>query len=110
MPSFASFPSDEKRAEYREGLYVGYRYFQTAKKPVAYPFGYGLSYTTFAYGNLEASEWDATFTVTNTGTVAGTEIVQLYVSKPDHQVFRPEQHFYRPGQKADICPTFVHQR
>ena len=90
VPSSTAFPSDEKRAEYREGLYVGYRYFQTAHKPVAYPFGYGLSYTTFAYGNLEASEWDATFTVTNTGTVAGTEVVQLYVAKPDHDVFRPE--------------------
>lgn len=109
VPSSASFPSDEKRAEYREGLYVGYRYFQTAKKPVAYPFGYGLSYTTFAYGNLEASEWDATFTVTNTGTVAGTEIVQLYVSKPDHQVFRPEQELkgfarvtLEPGQSKAV--------
>ena len=91
VPSSASFPSDERRAEYREGLYVGYRYFQTAHKPVAYPFGFGLSYTTFAYGNLEASEWDATFTVTNTGTVAGTEVVQLYVAKPDHEAFRPEQ-------------------
>ena len=91
VPSSASFPSDERRAEYREGLYVGYRYFQTAHKPVAYPFGFGLSYTTFAYGNLEASEWDATFTVTNTGTVAGTEVVQLYVAKPDHKAFRPEQ-------------------
>lgn len=91
VPSSADFPSDEKRSEYREGLYVGYRYFDTAKADVAFPFGFGLSYTTFAYGNLEASTHDVTFTVTNTGTRAGAEVVQLYVGKPDHQVFRPEQ-------------------
>lgn len=92
VPSSAAFPSDEHASEYREGLYVGYRYFDTAKVPVAFPFGYGLSYTTFAYNNLEASEWDATFTVTNTGSVAGAEVVQLYVHKADKGgVFRPEQ-------------------
>lgn len=91
VPSAASFPSDELNAEYREGPYVGYRYFQTAQVPVAYPFGYGLSYTTFAYSDLEVSEWDVSFTVTNAGSRAGAEVAQLYVAKPDHVVFRPEQ-------------------
>ena len=91
VPSSANFPSDEKRAEYREGLYVGYRYFQKAGKKVAYPFGYGLSYTTFEYSGLTASEWEVSFTVTNTGNVAGTEVAQLYVAKPNAEVFRPTQ-------------------
>ena len=91
VPSSANFPADDWKSEYREGIYVGYRYFQTAKKPVAFPFGFGLSYTTFAYSNIEVSEWDVTFTVTNTGKVAGTEIAQVYVAKPQHAVFRAEQ-------------------
>ena len=91
VPSAASFPSDEKNAEYREGLYVGYRYFQTANVPVAYPFGYGLSYTTFSYSGLVVSDHAVSFSVTNTGKVAGAEVAQLYVAKPAHEVFRPEQ-------------------
>ncbi len=86
-----TFPSDEWSVEYREGLYVGYRYYQTAGVDVAYPFGYGLSYTTFAYSDVSATSDAVSFTVTNTGTVAGAEVAQLYVAKPDHQVFRPEQ-------------------
>jgi beta-glucosidase len=91
VPSSASFPSDKKQSQYREGIYVGYRYFDTAGAEVAFPFGFGLSYTTFAYGNLEASERDVTFTVTNTGSVAGAEVAQLYIAKPEHEVFRAEQ-------------------
>ncbi|WP_322151710.1 glycoside hydrolase family 3 C-terminal domain-containing protein [Paratractidigestivibacter sp.] len=91
VPSSAAFPSDEKQAQYREGIYVGYRYFDTAGVDVAFPFGHGLSYTTFAYGNLEASERDVTFTVTNTGKVAGAEVAQVYVAKPEHEVFRAAQ-------------------
>ena len=80
--------------DYAEGIWVGYRYFATAGKPVSYPFGYGLSYTTFAYdkpvvkvdknGNVTA-----TVTVTNTGSVAGKEIVELYVSAPDGGLVKP---------------------
>ena len=91
VPSSAAYPSDEKQAQYREGIYVGYRYFDTAGKAVAFPFGYGLSYTTFAYSDMKATAEGATFTVTNTGSVAGTEVAQLYVSKPSSQIFRAEK-------------------
>ena len=70
---------------------MGYRYFETAGRPVAFPFGYGLSYTTFAYKDLKATPEGVTLTVTNTGKCAGAEIVQLYVAKPDAKVFRPAQ-------------------
>ena len=76
VPSSANFPSEEKNAEYREGLYVGYRYFQTAGVPVAFPFGYGLSYTTFAYSDGAAPPEDGSFTVTNTRKVASGEVAQ----------------------------------
>jgi len=90
-PTAGRFPSEEKTTEYREGLYVGYRYYKTAGIPVAYPFGYGMSYTSFEYSDLESTEWDVTFTVRNTGAVAGTEVCQVYVAKPEHIVFRPAE-------------------
>ena len=83
------FPGKKQNAEYREGLYVGYRYYETANKAVRYPFGYGLSYTTFAYSDLKVNAEKVTFTLTNTGSVAGAEIAQLYVAKPDAAVFCP---------------------
>jgi beta-glucosidase len=88
-PSAPYFPSKERTSEYREGIYVGYRYFETAKVPVRYPFGYGLSYTSFAYSDLTVTEKAATFTLTNTGAVDGAEVAQLYVGKADAAVFRP---------------------
>ena len=90
-PAKDHFGGEGRTVEYREGLYVGYRYYQTAHKPVAFPFGYGLSYTSFAYSDLAATAEGVTLTVTNTGSCAGDEIVQLYVAKPDAEVFRPEQ-------------------
>jgi beta-glucosidase len=83
------FPAKQRTAEYREGLYVGYRYYQTVNVPVLFPFGYGLSYTTFAYSDLQLSALGATFTLTNTGTRDGAEVAQLYVGKSDAEVFRP---------------------
>jgi beta-glucosidase len=83
------FPSKERNAEYREGLYVGYRYFETAKVPVLFPFGFGLSYTTFEYSDFTVSAKEATFTLKNTGSIDGAEVAQLYVSKTDGDVFRP---------------------
>lgn len=83
------FPAKERTAEYREGLYVSYRYFETAKVPVLFPFGFGLSYTTFEYSDLSVTGKEATFTLKNTGGMDGAEVVQLYVSKTDGEVFRP---------------------
>ena len=90
-PAKDNFAGPGRMVQYREGLYVGYRYYQTAGVPVAFPFGYGLSYTSFAYSNLQAASNGVTLTVTNTGKRAGAEIVQLYVAKPGAEVFRPAQ-------------------
>ena len=83
------FPAVQRNVEDREGLYVGYRYFDTVKKPVLFPFGYGLSYTTFEYSDLKVSDKEATFTITNTGSVDGAEVAQLYVSAKAPKVYRP---------------------
>lgn len=88
-PAKENFGGDGPTVEYREGLYVGYRYYDTAGVPTAFPFGYGLSYTTFAYSDLKTDETGVTLTVTNTGSCAGAEVVQLYVAKPDAKIFRP---------------------
>ena len=90
-PSYNNFARDGRTVEYREGLYVGYRYYQTAGVPVAYPFGYGLSYTSFEYSDLHATPTGVSLTVKNTGTMAGDEVVQVYISKPDARIFRPMQ-------------------
>ena len=83
------FPAKERTAEYRESVFVGYRYFETANVPVLFPFGFGLSYTTFEYSDLTVTDQEATFTLKNTGSMDGAEVAQLYVSKPDGEVFRP---------------------
>lgn len=118
------FPMGPRTVEYRESVYVGYRYFDAAKKPVQYPFGYGLSYTDFAYGDLKLSadlidekdeqeEFVVSFRLKNTGTAAGAEIAQLYVA-PDHPsaVFRPEKElkgfdkvFLQPGEEKEVSIT-----
>ena len=90
-PAKDNFAGAGRTVQYREGLYVGYRYYQTAGVPVAFPFGYGLSYTSFAYSELKADARSVTLTVTNTGSRAGAEIVQVYAAKLDAQIFRPAQ-------------------
>ena len=109
VPSAADFATRRKTVEYREGLYIGYRYFTTAEKAVRFPFGYGMSYTTFAYSDMAADAQGVSLTVTNTGSVAGTEIVQLYVAKKNSELFRPAKElkgFVRvtlaPGEKQRI--------
>ena len=90
-PSYPYFPSKERTAEYREGLYIGYRYYDTVELPVRYPFGYGLSYTQFAYSDIKADKEKVTFTITNTGEMDGAEIAQVYISCVDGKVFRPRK-------------------
>ncbi len=113
-PSAPYYPGKEATAEHREGLFVGYRYFDTTDTPVLYPFGYGLSYTTFSYSELKRDGLNVSFNVTNTGTVAGEEIAQLYLAKKDSQIFRAkrelkgfEKIYLAPGEtktvRIDLC-------
>ncbi len=90
-PAKDNFAGTGRTVQYREGLYVGYRYYQTAGVPVAFPFGYGLSYTSFAYSDLKVTADSVTLTVTNTGAHDGAEIVQVYIAKPGAEIFRPAQ-------------------
>lgn len=112
-PAFRNFPSPQRNAEYREGLYVGYRYYDTSKVRVQYPFGYGLSYTTFEYADLKADESGVTFTLTNTGSRDGAEVAQLYVGMRDGKVFRPAKElkgfakvFLKAGESTEVRIAF----
>ncbi|ERJ12258.1 beta-glucosidase [Haloplasma contractile] len=88
VSSASNFPGQEVSVEYREGLFVGYRYYDTVNVPVRYPFGYGLSYTSFAYHNIEVNEKEVSFEIKNTGDVIGAEVAQLYISAKNSKVFR----------------------
>ena len=107
------FPGRQMTAEYREGLFIGYRYYDTAKVPVAYPFGHGLSYTTFEYSEITADESGVTFKIKNTGDYDGAEIVQLYVGKRDSKIFRAAKElkgfkkvFLKTGESAKVTIEF----
>ncbi len=112
-PAFRHFPSTQRNAEYREGIYIGYRYYDTSKVRVQYPFGYGMSYTTFSYSDLKMDAGGATFTLTNTGKCDGAEVVQLYVGLPNAIVFRPEKElkgfkkvFLKAGESKEVRIEF----
>lgn len=112
-PSAPYFPAKERNAEYREGLYVGYRYFLTTGVPVRFPFGYGLSYTSYAYSDLELHEKEAVFTITNVGKRDGAEVAQLYVSAHCTGVYRPKRElkgfvkvFLRAGETKRVTIPF----
>ncbi|MDE7299617.1 MAG: beta-glucosidase, partial [Lachnospiraceae bacterium] len=79
----------KRSAEYRESIYVGYRYYDKARMGVRFPFGHGLSYTQFAYSDLQIHGRTVTATITNTGTVPGAEVVQLYIAPPQGGIHRP---------------------
>ena len=95
--------------DYTEGIWVGYRWFTTEGKEVSYPFGYGLSYTTFAYSKPEVKvdregNMTAKVTVTNTGDVAGREVVEVYVSAPEGGLEKPARELKAFGKTALLAP------
>jgi beta-glucosidase len=110
-PSYLYYGGEKDRTEYREGVFVGYRYYDKKKMEVLFPFGHGLSYTTFEYSNMKADKStmkdDETVTVsldvTNTGNVKGKEVVQIYVEAPDCQVIRPVREL-REFAKIELEP------
>lgn len=112
-PSFRNFPSTERNAEYREGIYVGYRYYDTSMVRVQYPFGFGLSYTEFSYSNLQVDEDGVTFTVANDGDCGGAEVTQLYIGLPEAAIFRPYKElkgfkkvFLKAGERKKVRIPF----
>ena len=119
-PSYLYYGGEGNEADYREGIFVGYRYYDKKDMAVLFPFGHGLSYTTFAYSNLRLSAAEitdqdtltATVTVTNTGDRAGKTVVQLYVGDKESTVLRPvrelkgfEKVALQPGESKDVTFT-----
>ncbi len=118
--SFNYFPGTSVSVEYREGVYVGYKYYDTANKEVAFPFGFGLSYTTFEYSDIKVSadkikDTDTvtvSFKVKNTGAVDGAEVAQLYVNDVESTIYRPVKElrgfkkvFLKAGEEKEVGIT-----
>lgn len=113
VSSASHFPGKRCSVEYREGPYVGYRYCETAGVPVRYPFGFGLSYTTFAYSDLTVTDKGVEFTIKNTGKRDGAEVAQMYVGLPGAKVFRPVKElkgfkkvFVKAGESVKVAIPF----
>lgn len=107
-PASACFASG-RDAEYREGIYVGYRYYDKAGVKPRWAFGHGLSYTGFAYSGLKVEGTGVTCTLTNTGSVAGAEVAQLYIAAPRDSIHRPVKElrsfrkvFLQPGESVEL--------
>ena len=113
VPNIKYYPSKERTSEYRESIFVGYRYFTTANIPVMYPFGYGLSYTEFKYSDIETDRNKVSFYIENTGNFAGEEITQLYIGLKESNIFRSkfelkgfEKVYLNPGEKKKVTILF----
>lgn len=119
-PSYLNFPGEGDKVEYNEGIFVGYRYYDTKEIEPLFPFGYGLSYTSFEYSNLTVSKKEiqdtdsveVSVTVKNSGEVIGKEIVQLYVKDTESTVNRPEKELkgfekveLQPGESKEVTFT-----
>jgi beta-glucosidase len=121
VPSNTWFPGERRQIQYREGLYVGYRYFDSANRPVLFPFGHGLSYSSFAYSDAQISTStvsadlttpttiQVSIAVKNTGAMAGAECVQVYRHALNSKIYRPDQElvgfarvFLQPGEQSTV--------
>lgn len=111
-PCYKNYPGTEVSVEYKEAIFVGYRYYDTNNVEVLYPFGYGLSYTNFEYSKLHIEEKDdiyVSFTIKNIGNVIGKEIAQIYISQEDSIIFKPKKELkgfekieLKPGEEKSI--------
>ena len=116
-PTYGNYPGGPVTSEHRESVYIGYRYYDTAGKDVLFPFGYGLSYTTFEYGDIKVSSKDikdtdtlkVTFKIKNTGDMDGAEVAELYVADKESTIFRPEKElraftkvFLKAGEEKEV--------
>ena len=109
FPSNQNFPGLPRQVEYKEGLYVGYRFYDTAEVKPLFPFGFGLSYTSFEYSSLvimskSDEEIEISFEVKNTGKVFGKEVVQIYISKDKSIVYRPKKEL-KSYVKVELNPN-----
>ncbi|MFN3865428.1 MAG: glycoside hydrolase family 3 C-terminal domain-containing protein [Demequina sp.] len=112
-PTHAIYPATGDAAQYREGLFVGYRYYSTAEVPVRFPFGFGLSYTQFDYSELSVTDAGATFSLENTGSGAGAEVAQMYIRRLSDGAIRPAielkgfcKVYLEPGERARVTIPF----
>lgn len=112
-PCYNNYPGTELTVEYKESIYVGYRYYEKANKEVLFPFGFGLSYTNFEYSSLklnqEKDEIKVTFKIKNTGKVIGKEIAQIYISQENPKIYKPIKELkdfkkveLKPGEEKQI--------
>ena len=107
-PSMRFYPGDKNHLEYRESIFVGYRYFDSAEIRVKYPFGFGLSYTTFQYSNMKVqynnqNNIEVSITITNSGNMEGKEVIQLYISCLNSKLFRAKQEL-KGFKKINLMP------
>jgi len=119
-PVYGNYPCSPVISEHKESIYIGYRYYDTAKKNVLFPFGFGLSYTTFEYSDIKLSESEikdnetvtVSFKIKNTGDMDGAEIAQVYVADKESTIFRPEKElraftkvFIKAGEEKEVSVT-----